>query len=227
MAEGESSSLPLLPQERPEGKLSGSLDINPVHVHHGWLGKPRPASAIHHSKGALTPCAGLEAHSYRHLPLIQRSAADTCRQVRALGLVLAVIQAWVPVLFLPTETSGTVCPCLNPFRDQALMPGCCCLLPQMDFITSSGAKAEEHLIAESQQAIVEGTPFFHLSVPPSRQAREDAPVLSPEPTLACSLWEMSLGRGRQVSSCSARLELLGYSRLLLPKALLLKSHRCK
>lgn len=76
--------------------------------------------------------------------------AGTCRRVRASDLVLAATQAWVPVPFFLTETPGTACPCLNPFRDQALMPGCCCLPPptppQKDFMISSSAKAEEHLI---------------------------------------------------------------------------------
>lgn len=156
---------------------------------------------------------------------MQRPAAGTRRQVSASGLVLAVIQSSVPVLSFPTKTSGSACPCLNPFRGQDLTPGCCCLPLQKDFLVSSNAKAEEHLIPESQQAGVERTPL--LLLPPSRQAEEDAHVLTPEPTLACCLWETSLGRGRQVSSCSARLELLGHSRLLLPKVLLLKSHCCK
>lgn len=128
------------------------------------------------------------------------------------------------MLFIPSETSGTAYACLNPFRDQALMPGCCCLPLQKDFIISSGVKAVER----ARRPLQRGQLFSAgLLIPVSKQAEEDVHLLMPEPMLACFFLEMCLHRGRQVSSCSARLELPGHSLLLLPKALLLKSHCCK
>lgn len=99
-----------------------------LHVHHGWLGKSSltPLPIIHHlSDFTCWFRVGTTLSTSPGCKDLQNAPAG---KWRASGSVLAVFQAWVPMPF-PTETLGMACPCFNPFRDQALMPGCCCLLP--------------------------------------------------------------------------------------------------
>lgn len=149
-------------------KREGSLGINPVHP--PWLAGIVQADIPFPSPITCLQMLVWGGHNPQHLPWLPRLAECNAGKSSASGLVLAVFQAWVPTPF-PTETSGTACPCSNTFRDQALMPRCCCLLSQQKDITvSSSEKAEEHLIPDRQQATEEGIPLVHWSLAPSLQA---------------------------------------------------------